>query len=88
MIDRRAPWLRSGPRRKIAANSPFADLIRRHLLQLAGSGLALSEAEATVLTDDLCNLLALATARDIEDARPPAARTHGWMRCWPITFSS
>jgi AraC-like DNA-binding protein len=69
MIDRRAPWLRSGPRRKITANSPFADLIRRHLLQLAGSGLALSEAEATVLTDNLCNLLALATARDVTPGR-------------------
>jgi AraC-like DNA-binding protein len=68
MIDRRAPWLRSGPRRKIAANSPFADLIRRHLVQLAG-GLALTEAEATLLTDNLCNLLALATAGEMGPGR-------------------
>jgi AraC-like DNA-binding protein len=65
MIDRLAPWLRSGLHRKIAANSPFADLIRRHLLQLAGGGLALTETEATLLTENLCNLLALATARDM-----------------------
>ena len=69
MIDRRAPWLRSGLRRKIAANSPFADLIRRHLLQLAGNGLALGETEAALLTDNLCNLLALATARDVKPGR-------------------
>jgi len=69
MIDRRAPWLRSGSCRKIAANSPFADLIRRHLSHLAGGKLVLTEAEAPLLADNLCNLLALATARDTTPGR-------------------
>ena len=69
MIDQRAPWLRSGPRRKIAANSLYADLVRRHLLQLTGGGPGMSETEAMLLTDNLCNLLALATAREIAPNR-------------------
>ena len=69
MIDRRAPWLRSRPRRKITANSPFADLARRHLLQLAAGDSNVSESEAMLLTDNLCNLLALATAHDMAPSR-------------------
>jgi AraC family transcriptional regulator, positive regulator of tynA and feaB len=69
MIDQRAPWLRSGPRRKIAANSLYADLVRRHLLQLTGGGPGMSETEAMLLTDNLCNLLALATACEIAPNR-------------------
>jgi AraC family transcriptional activator of tynA and feaB len=62
-LEARAPWLRAAPVRKIDARSPFADLTRRHLLQLAGRD-GLEESEANLLTDNLCNLLALASARD------------------------
>ena len=69
MIDARAPWLRSGPRRKIPSGSPFADLARRHLIQLTADKTDFSESEAAILADNLCNLLALATARDIAPNR-------------------
>jgi AraC-like DNA-binding protein len=62
-LDARAPWLRHAAVRKIDARSPFADLTRRHLLQLAESE-RLEESEANLLTDNLCNLLALASGRD------------------------
>jgi AraC family transcriptional activator of tynA and feaB len=62
-LEARAPWLREAPLRKIDARSPFADLTRRHLLQLAAHD-GLEEGGATLLTDNLCNLLALASARD------------------------
>jgi AraC-like DNA-binding protein len=64
-LDTRAPWLRNLPPRKIAACSPYADLTRRHLLQLASRQHSLVESEASLLTENLCNLLALASARDI-----------------------
>lgn len=62
-LDARAPWLRDAAVRKIEALSPFADLTRRHLMQLAASE-CLEESEANLLTDNLCNLLALASARE------------------------
>jgi AraC-like DNA-binding protein len=64
-LDTRAPWLRNKPLRKIASGSPYADLTRRHLLQLAGGHPSLRESEASLLTENLCNLLALASARDL-----------------------
>ena len=64
VLDARAPWLRRAAVCKIAAHSPFADLTRRHLLQLADSA-SLEESEANLLTDNLCNLLALASGRGI-----------------------
>jgi AraC-like DNA-binding protein len=64
-LDTRAPWLRNMPLRKIAAGSLYADLTRRHLLQLASPHHSLRESEASLLTDNLCNLLALASARDL-----------------------
>lgn len=65
MIDRRAPWLRRNPLHKLNATSPFADLARRHLLELTATDSALSEGAMGLLTDNLCNLLALASATDI-----------------------
>jgi AraC-like DNA-binding protein len=62
-LEARAPWLRQAPLRKIAADAPFADLTRRHLLQLACSD-SLDEGQANLLTDNLCNLLALAGGRE------------------------
>jgi AraC-like DNA-binding protein len=63
-IDMRAPWLARAPARKISRASPYVDLARRHLLQLASEEESLGESEAVLLTDNLCNLLALASARD------------------------
>ena len=65
MIGRRAPWLRSGNYRKIAADSPFADLARRHILELTAPDSTLSDNATSLLTDNLCNLIALASAPDI-----------------------
>ena len=71
-LDMRAPWLRKAPLRKIAINTPYADLTRRHLLQLATNSPSLNESEANLLAENLCNLLALASARDIPvDALQP-----------------
>jgi AraC family transcriptional regulator, positive regulator of tynA and feaB len=65
MLDRCAPVLRASPRRKISSDAPFADLARRHLLLLTAGEDRLSEHEATQLTKNLCNLLALARTRDV-----------------------
>ena len=43
--------------------SEFADLTRSHLLRLANTHNDLSEGEVSLLTDNLCNLLALSFAR-------------------------
>lgn len=60
VLESRAPWLRRQPLHKVALAAPFLDLASAHLRQLADA--PLSDAEATLLTDNLCNLLALATA--------------------------
>ena len=71
-LDTRAPWLRKAPLRKIVLSSPYADLTRRHLLQLATGSPSLNEGEASLLAENLCNLLTLASARDIPvDALQP-----------------
>jgi AraC family transcriptional regulator, positive regulator of tynA and feaB len=64
-LDTRAPWLRDKPLRKIVAGSLYSGLTRHHLLQLASRQHSLQESEASLLTENLCNLLALASARDI-----------------------
>jgi AraC-like DNA-binding protein len=69
IVARRAPWLLRSPPRKLSANSPYMDLIRRHLLTLSAPDLALGEAATSVLTDNLCNLVALGTAGEIEPGR-------------------
>jgi len=65
MIERRAPWLRRQPLHRLAANRRFVGLAGRHLAALTADDWALSEIEATLLTDNLCNLLALASADDV-----------------------
>jgi AraC-like DNA-binding protein len=67
-IDRRAPWLTRSPLHKLAAASPFVDLARRHVLELT-SGDSISESAMSLLTDNLCNLLALGSATDTETNR-------------------
>jgi AraC family transcriptional regulator, positive regulator of tynA and feaB len=71
MIDQRAPWLRNAGHRKILPSSPFADLTRRHLLQLAVGEDRIGETEANLLADNLCNLLALSSGRDVAASTPP-----------------
>jgi len=61
MIERRAPWLTRRPHHKLAADSPFAELARQHLLALADAESALTETAMSVLSDNLCNLVALAS---------------------------
>ena len=70
-LEIRAPWLTRTPVRRIAAGSPFADLIRHHLIELADCNRAFNEGEASLLTENLCNLLALATARHVPAAARP-----------------
>jgi AraC-like DNA-binding protein len=72
MIDRRAPWLRRRRPLRLAADAPFVDLARGHLLQLIAADSALSETAINVLTDNLCNLIALATADGIGPSRLPS----------------
>jgi AraC-like DNA-binding protein len=69
MLDRRAPWLRQQPLRKLAASSPYVDLARRHLVLLAAPDSNLSDSATSLLTDNLCNLLALASATDVPPNR-------------------
>jgi AraC-like DNA-binding protein len=64
-LDLRAPWLRRSGIRRIAASSPFVDLAKRHIRQLAGEE-PFDIGQAQLLTDNLCNLLALATAADAQ----------------------
>jgi AraC family transcriptional regulator, positive regulator of tynA and feaB len=71
MIDRRAPWLKRRPVQKFNANSRFVDLARRHLLELIADDSTLSETTTSMLTDNLCNLLALASATDVAPNRLP-----------------
>ena len=65
MIDRRAPWLARRPLHRLAADLPFVDLARRHMQELTGANAAISDSASTLLTENLCNLLALATATDV-----------------------
>jgi AraC-like DNA-binding protein len=57
VIEERAPWLRRRPLFKVASHSIYVDLTRRHMLQLAADDL--TERELLLLTENLCNLLAL-----------------------------
>jgi len=69
MLDRRAPWLAGRPLHRLAATSRFVDLAGRHIMELTADGATLSDGAATMLTDNLCNLLALAGSTDVAPAR-------------------
>jgi AraC family transcriptional activator of tynA and feaB len=62
MVHQRAPWLRESALWKLAADAPFVDLARRHLLELTAPGSAPDDTVTGLLTENLCNLLALASA--------------------------
>jgi AraC-like DNA-binding protein len=67
MVEQRAPWLRHRPHRKLPAGQRFADHLARHLLELMAG--PLGETETSLLTDSLCNLVALAAAEDLPSSR-------------------
>ena len=66
-IEARAPWLRQRPLFKLASNSVYVDLTRRHLLQLTADDL--TESELALLTENLCNLLALVDHTELPISR-------------------
>jgi AraC-like DNA-binding protein len=65
MIEARAPWLRRRASHKLPTGSPYVDLARRHLVQLSNTDAALSESAMRLLSENLCNLVALATGSEI-----------------------
>jgi AraC family transcriptional activator of tynA and feaB len=67
MIEQRAPWLRGRPHRKLAAEARFSDHLRRHMTELMAG--PMGETETSLLTDSLCNLVALAAAEDFPSNR-------------------
>jgi AraC family transcriptional activator of tynA and feaB len=69
MLERRAPWLTRRPHHKLAADSPFAELARQHLMTLADPDSSLSETAISMLNENLCNLVALASADGVEPGR-------------------
>ena len=64
MIDRRAPWVRKTALRRLAADSRYVDLARRHIVEMIENP-TMGDTAASLLTENLCNLLALASATDI-----------------------
>jgi AraC family transcriptional regulator, positive regulator of tynA and feaB len=69
MIERRAPWLRDRPHRKLAANARFANHLRLHMMEFVDDVAPLGETETSLLADSLCNLWALAAADGISSRR-------------------
>lgn len=64
MVHARAPWLRGQPFRKIDRSFPFLDLARGYFDQFITLGGDAAERAAAPLVENLCNLVALATAPD------------------------
>jgi AraC family transcriptional regulator, positive regulator of tynA and feaB len=71
MLDRRAPWVRKTALRRVPADSAYVDLARRHIVELLENP-RMSESAASLLTENLCNLLALASATDLAPHRMPS----------------
>ena len=69
MLERRAPWLARSPHRQLAGNSPFTELARRHLMTLADTDMPLSGTAMSLLAENLCNLVALASAEERKSER-------------------
>jgi len=67
MVDWRAPWLLHRPLTHFDATSPYFDLARRHLMHLVTDNV--SDTQTRMLTDNLCNLLALVSAPEIAPNR-------------------
>jgi AraC family transcriptional regulator, positive regulator of tynA and feaB len=69
MLERRAPWLRNRPLRKLEPNVRFSENVRHLMMELTRSDVPLSESQAALLVDSFCNLLALASAEDLPPTR-------------------
>jgi AraC family transcriptional activator of tynA and feaB len=69
MMERRAPWLRGRPHRKLASNARFANHLRLHMMEFVDDVAPLGETETSLLADSLCNLWALAAAEGIPSTR-------------------
>jgi len=69
MLERRAPWLTRQPHQKLSANSPFVELARHHLIALTDPDASLTETAMSMLSENLCNLVALASAEKTETDR-------------------
>lgn len=67
MVNSRAPWLSERPLHKVPSNSRYLGLARRHMIHLISD--SLTESETGLLTENLCNLLALAAAPDLQPSR-------------------
>ena len=67
MMEQRAPWLRGRPHRKLAADARFSDHLRLHMMELMAG--PMGETATSLLTDSLCNLVALAAAEDFPSSR-------------------
>jgi AraC family transcriptional regulator, positive regulator of tynA and feaB len=63
MLQSRAPWLRHRPIGLMTRDGALHDVLRTYLERLAGPDCG-SPAEAELLADNACNLIALLTARD------------------------
>ena len=64
-------WVNKTALRRLQANSTYVDLARRHMLHMVEDE-TMSEAATALLTENLCNLIALATATDIAPSRMQA----------------
>jgi AraC family transcriptional regulator, positive regulator of tynA and feaB len=66
MLNSRAPWLRERPIGLMARSNALHDVLRTYIERLAGPECG-SPAEAELLADNLCNLVALLSAQDREE---------------------
>jgi AraC family transcriptional activator of tynA and feaB len=73
MLHSRAPWLREQPIGLVTRDGTLHNVLRTYLERLAGPDCG-SSLEAELLADNLCNLVALLTARDASEQRASLER--------------
>jgi len=73
MLHSRAPWLRDRPIGVMTRDTTLQNVLRTYLERLAGPE-PTSPVEAELLTDNLCNLVALLTARGAVELEPSEER--------------
>lgn len=62
MLESRLPWIRRARGCRLSGNAPMTALAREHLILLAQADAHLNAADGALLGENLCNLLAIATA--------------------------
>ena len=67
LLDSRAPWLTRKPTQLMSTAPAIVELARQHLLHLAHAEPDPSSSEAALLTENLCNLIAISSA-PVKDA--------------------